>query len=561
MPSTFFGQRAGDAATPRPASRLATVGWHVAILLLVAVHGANNWLWTGSNYQSANYDDQTDYWDGTLHLRTELRAILHDPEATAADKAIRTYWLIGAYKWFHWSRLTQLVGLLSAHVFGYGYSGLTAANNLWTALLLFSTFWLGRRMSGPAYGFLAACLVGLWPGVDGLSRNFGHHYAAVGMSALCLHLLLRNKRLESTAGALLLGVACGAGILANPKIVFYLAVPFAFSFYRTWRTVEDERRVRTAANFAVIAATAALVSASWWLASLRELGGFLRAGGQSYVELSSCPSRWSWPCLTYYGHAVFYQLSPVFFLVVLGSLALFFAKRGDAAPPLRGELAAWFFGSFALLTAVNPKNDYYVTPLLAPLALIVAAAVARLPFGRAGRAAASAAMIVFGAAQALQLSWGFAVLPAALLRPQPVHANDECRGRHDLECRYNPFPALPSFSNDQTLAYAAADRLARRAPPGGCKMIYPLASPFLDYRPRGYFKKMLEGLVPNVKIEPAEDPPAAVEQALAADGCAFFMTVDDDVSPNDGMTLEPIWQAVALPSHETIAVFQARAGR
>jgi 4-amino-4-deoxy-L-arabinose transferase-like glycosyltransferase len=343
--------------SPAPLARHAAP-WVGAILLLLAFHGLDNWRWASRNFQSTNWDDQLCYWRGMLELRWGLRALVHNPALGPPQKLARAYWLTGQFDWPHWSRLSQWAGLLSTRLLGSGYSGLTAANLLWTAVLLFSVYWLGQRLAGPAAGFAAAFLVSFYPGVVGLSRNFAPHYAAAAMSAACFAFLLRAASFRSFSRSLQLGVVLGIGLLVNPKILFYFLAPFVMCFYKACRRRRDRRVPQLAANAAAILATGALVSVSWWFPYAARLIPFfagVSVNGHYDYPTASFWSSWITWRHAYYATALYFELSPLLAVAAVAALAFSFAKADGFLREFRGEWIAWLAGPLAQLRQLGKK--------------------------------------------------------------------------------------------------------------------------------------------------------------------------------------------------------------
>lgn len=123
--------------------------------------------------------------------------------------------------------LYQLVTIPFVVVFGRSEDAALLVNLFFLALLMASTYQIGRLAHSRAAGLLAALLVGAYPQTLHLSRMYLPHFAVLGCVALSLWLLLELLRDRACGTAWLYGGSLAAGLLVHPHFVWVMVVPAA----------------------------------------------------------------------------------------------------------------------------------------------------------------------------------------------------------------------------------------------------------------------------------------------------------------------------------------------
>jgi hypothetical protein len=139
--------------------------------------------------------------------------------------------------------LYQLLSLPFIWLFGRSADAAVSVNLLFQALLLFSTYGIGKEVKNAKAGLLAAFIVAAYPPVLNLSRVYMPHYAEVACVALSLWLLLVLLRTRSVKIAWLFGASLGFGALIRHfSAVIYLPIPtIVFGFYMLFFQTEPRR--------------------------------------------------------------------------------------------------------------------------------------------------------------------------------------------------------------------------------------------------------------------------------------------------------------------------------
>jgi len=200
------------------------------------------------------------------------------------------------------------------------------------------------------------------------------------------------------------------------------------------------------------------------------------------------------------------------------------------------------------------------------VALLTIYAVSRLPISAKARMATAAVLLLFSLAQALELSWNLGVLPRSVVRSrlQALWANDACRGSKAADCLFNVYPALPTDTNDQQMALAAAAAYFRQNRGADqCRMFYPPGSSLRDFAPHAYFVKMLEGTLDRAFFPDVAEADENLRRELAEKGCAYLLTAS--AAPPEGaaaaglesrLAIETVWHDVSTPRGDSLFLFR-----
>jgi 4-amino-4-deoxy-L-arabinose transferase-like glycosyltransferase len=357
---------------------------------------------TVSNVIWIAWDTRPAFWDMAVHQTGALRILYAIGERglmgiTALPYATQPY-----------PPLFHSVVAVFFTVFGVSPDAAQLANIPATAILLGSTYWIGKRLMSATAGAIAATLVGFYPLMIWLSREALIDYWLTAMVALAFAVLLETDRFSNRRMAVLFGIVCGLGMLTKWTFVVFLLFP---TLWFAWRRIEH----------AVLAgAVAAGVASLWYIPQLDILGEFLAlntAGGVSEGD----PFRLSWQAIIFYVRALEgYQLFlPLFVLFVAGLIRTLKGFDAKWVPVWLWLGGAWF----CLLFFVN-KDPRYSVPLLPAVALVTASLFvstpARTGIGTKIRKGAMFCLIPFLLFQHYMISFGVGALPQSVVLVEGV---------------------------------------------------------------------------------------------------------------------------------------------
>ena len=273
-------------------------------------------------------------------------------------------------------------------LFGQHLYLLRLSNLGYLALVLVSTFLLGRRLHSPAVGLLAAALVSLFPAVYGESRQVGADFPGLAMTTLCMALLLSSEGYSRRRAVVLLGLAAGLGVLVRPHVLFFLVVPCLAALAQALVRPHRAPRGTVLINVLLGGLVAGLVSAVWWGGNVQWLLSLLKIqqvqqGGLDLVEAVQGSSA------LFYLKTVPWCFSPLLLVVAAASL-VGLAKVSWAWRSPRSQdpllVAAWLVGSLIILASLRYHFLRFLLPLCPALALLMALGLVSLPHRASRRA-------------------------------------------------------------------------------------------------------------------------------------------------------------------------------
>jgi 4-amino-4-deoxy-L-arabinose transferase-like glycosyltransferase len=227
-------------------------------------------------------------------------------------------------------------------------------------LLLGAVYSIGRRYRSPRAGLVAAYITGTMPLLYGLSRWFLVEYALTALVAATIWFLLDWLEHERTGTALLLGVACGLGLLMKVSFPLFVLGPFLYVLTRS------QRRWRLLAASAIPCTALAL---PWYLfnyeAAVRT--AFTSAYGDA-AALYGTGDVFSVSAIAQYLQRVVSQGLSTYYILLVVSLAAFLAIRRKQSSP--GFTMALLWGApFVVFVFGSNKDVRLLAPILPAFAL------------------------------------------------------------------------------------------------------------------------------------------------------------------------------------------------
>lgn len=446
--------------------------WLLGYALLL---GGNHLLWV-------SLDGRPPAWDQAIHL----------------EKALRCARLLGEGKWGEILTLSGYYPPLTHCAAGLfhkllGPSSLVALGFIQAVLTLviFTTYWIGRRMGSLSGGLGAAILVGSYTEVFLESRAFMLDLPLTALVGLTVLFLLGSEGFIHRGWSLAAGLIGGLGLLAKWTFPFFL-VPVVFSVWiQARRRYESRKRIW---HGLLALAVAGVVSLPWYIKHLLLPASLLKAayaGGAAEGD----PGMASVAAWGYYFLGMIYQLGPPFAGLLLLGLVLARAWRISGV----GLLLTWFLSPLLLLTLLQNKDYRFTLPLLPAVALLSVAWLQRLR----PRLATGAVLgiLALAIAHGAYLGWGV---------PDPSWA----RGRMDRRLVFPSFPPVAVYwPIDEILEVVARDR-----PPGTAPSTLAVVPDHI-YFSRSNFRyyTTLRGL-PIRLVRAWSGPPLFVDYAVTKEG-------------------------------------------
>jgi 4-amino-4-deoxy-L-arabinose transferase-like glycosyltransferase len=308
-------------------------------------------------------------------------------------------------------------------VFGTDLWVAILSNIVFLAILIFATYGLGKVLWNRQVGLLAALVVITTPMFVTQFREYMLDAPLSAMVALALYLLVKSDHFTDRRTSLLLGIACGLGLLTKWVFPFFLALPVVVAGGTAFARSRSERSTSrifniTAAGFLTIA-----VSSVWYLPNLdrfRSDIGFstnLPAEVQGSPPLSSL-SSWLWYFWNLVNNNLY--LVPFLFFVV----GIVYVVRKDESAARNSPLILSVVGGYIALTLIGLKDPRYTMPLL-PQVAVVATHWLQLRTSRVTQWL-TRGLIAYSILAFFVISFGTSILPKSItvpLKARPYTSN------------------------------------------------------------------------------------------------------------------------------------------
>jgi 4-amino-4-deoxy-L-arabinose transferase-like glycosyltransferase len=203
-------QSIAEGGTASSRARLAALA---LLLLLIAFHVVNNWLWRSTNQVVFGFDR-------IFHKVTSLAYY----DILRESVNLRT--IFAALTWSdYYPPLVHLTAAVFYKLFGVTMDVAAMSTSLYLVVLLLAVYGLGERLAGPWVGLLSAFVVSMFPIIFSMSRYLYVDLALTAMVALNVCLLLRADRFRHKGYSLLYGLSLGLGLLTKWTFVAFTAAP------------------------------------------------------------------------------------------------------------------------------------------------------------------------------------------------------------------------------------------------------------------------------------------------------------------------------------------------
>src|SRR5262249_19325745 len=159
------------------------------------------------------------------------------------------------------------------------------------ALLMISTYAIGRRVLDAAPAAAAAVLVNFYPLMLWLSRETLIDYWLSSIVAFAMWLLLRTNNFSDRTRSVLFGVVCRLGMLTKWTFAFFLALPFL------WIARKNPK------NATIAAAVAVAVAGLWYVNAAPSLMQLLKLNQAGAVNEGD-PARLGFQAVVFYIRAL-----------------------------------------------------------------------------------------------------------------------------------------------------------------------------------------------------------------------------------------------------------------
>lgn len=259
--------------------------WRLILLgCLVAFHAVNDWAWLSTNVSILNSDTR-------LHLMTSLTYF--DVLEPLNPVSLFDMIILNEYR----PPLFQLSAVPLLWLFGRSTDVATIVNAIYMAILLGSTYAIGRKIFDSNVGLLGAFVLSTFPMIYAMSRYFFIDFALTAMVPLNIALLLHTANFERKGYSLLYGLSFGLVMLVKWTFVVFTVPAALLVFLRSGlarRAVRKLRSLRVDIKWAVLSALVSLgATLLWYVPNLER-------ARQMILGLWVVPICWIALALTFY---------------------------------------------------------------------------------------------------------------------------------------------------------------------------------------------------------------------------------------------------------------------
>ncbi|MDP2922951.1 MAG: glycosyltransferase family 39 protein, partial [Candidatus Omnitrophota bacterium] len=301
------------------------------LLLIVAFHGINNYIVLKKDtvplngHESANYMNSLQIYRGSLQF---------DP---------------------FYPPLMVLASQPLYRLFGTDYDTAVMTNMIFFAILIFSTYGIGKMIQDEKTGLLAAFTVSMFPAIFGFSRIYLPDFALTAVTALSIFLLVKTENFQNRKYSILTGIAVGLGMLTKTTFLILILSMFIITLSRI--SLRKEKRKEAFLNILLAIFVAIIISSFWYFPQIKD--GLIQAltNSAAYAEIK----------LNYFWVLKDSSLGKVYFTLFIFSLPVFILSKNKA----KYEILSWIIIPFIFFSSIPTKTPRYILPLLPPIALII----------------------------------------------------------------------------------------------------------------------------------------------------------------------------------------------
>ncbi len=350
----------------------------MALLAIVAFHFLNNFFWIGLDQAPTGIGVDWHLLEA-VKFQIAYKRILYS-DSSMLDKLTQAYHLFATWPNGNSPPLIYLLSSIANTDHFRLFDTRCYFNAFFLCLLIFSTYFLAKKLFSRRAGVFAAFLVSFYPLVGAYSRQFGPDFPLAAVTALSLTLLVYSEHYSNRLYSALLGLCLGIATLIKLQIVFFLAAPM---IYMLWAGLKSNRRKKGKIlfNFFVALFLSYLLFSVYWPDIFKEMAvNFSRHVFSLYpgfkgAKWGTLGSReipvFSLDGITFYAGQLLNMMSwPLFvvFLISLGRLTKVKEKS-------KAFLLLCFFPPLLIFTLISVKFSKFILPLIPVMAVITAWAV------------------------------------------------------------------------------------------------------------------------------------------------------------------------------------------
>lgn len=243
------------------------------------------------------------------------------------------------------------------------------SNAVFVAILVFSTYGIGKTLWSRRVGLLAALVVVTTPL---FVTQFHEYMLDAPLSALvaaALYFLIRSDNFASRRQSLLFGAACGGGLLIKWTFPFFLALPVIVCIVAALDAARRTRVPDRLVNIVGAGVITVAISALWYVPNYSQFRADIHSSTGIPASVQGDPPVGSLSSALWYLWSLLNNelyLIPFLFFVV-GVVYLFVKDKAASNNVL---LILSVIGSYIALSAIELKDFRYTMPMISAIAVI-----------------------------------------------------------------------------------------------------------------------------------------------------------------------------------------------
>lgn len=302
-------------------------------------------------------------------------------------------------------------------VFGVEQWVAVFSNVVFLSILVFATYGIGKMLWSRLVGVLAALFVVTTPLFVTMFREYMLDAPLSAMVALALYLLIRSDNFAGRRASLLLGVACGLGLLTKWTFPLSLGLPAAYAIVVATTHAIRGRSAERIVNMLGAGLLAFAVSGVWYLHNWAAFRAEAARGSTYAGEITGQPPVGSLSsALWYFWNLLNNQLYliPFVFFVV----GVVYVCRKDESASKNSHLVLSIVGTYIAYSLLWNKSFRYTMPLLPAVAVVATHWLTYL--SAQARRRISGGLVAYCVLAFLVISFGTSHLPKEIRIPLPA---------------------------------------------------------------------------------------------------------------------------------------------
>jgi len=251
-------------------------------------------------------------------------------------------------------------------LFGISVKAAVQVNTVFIAVLVFSTYGIGRRLWGRRVGVLAAIMTVSTPMIVSQFKEYQLDAPLTAMVALCIYLLIRTEEFASRKYSVIFGFVVGLCLLTNSTTPVILGYALALALYRVMRGSKKGELL----NVALAGMMAYIVSSFWYLTNFHQLKIDLLVNGGSQGALEGDPVVGSLASNVWYLKNILANQLQIGFVVLLTVGVVYLVIKKPEALKKNVYPILTVVGVLLIFTLLRNKDARYTLPMISSLSIL-----------------------------------------------------------------------------------------------------------------------------------------------------------------------------------------------